>query len=163
MMLDNSSYGEGRIKSNLVISLIISVLVASAFSAGIVQIIKPATAQQFSMGHRILLDNSEGNVIGWNPNGSRSSFIIFDNQFRSETSTVIVNTFQSNFVVCNVDYMFDGAFEINCNNAPANGGQLHYTIINLPASDEGAQATISQETANQIAQRENTSNQTQLR
>ena len=115
------------------------------------------------MANRILLDNSEGNVIGWNPNGNRMSFTIFDEQFNPDTSTVIVNTFQSNFVVCNVDYMYDGAFEVNCTNAPANGGQLHYTIVNLPSSDEGAQATVAQQVANQIAQRENAANQTQLR
>ena len=100
--------------------------------------------------------------MGWNPNGNRISFTIFDDQFNPETSTVIVNTFQSNFVVCNVDYMYNGAFEVNCNNAPANAGQLHYTIINLPASGEGAQSTISQQVANQIAQRENAANQTQF-
>jgi hypothetical protein len=133
------------------------------FSIGIVHQITPAAAQQFSMANRILLDNSEGNVIGWNPNGNRMSFTIFDEQFNPDTSTVIVNTFQSNFVVCNVDYMYDGAFEVNCTNAPANGGQLHYTIVNLPSSDEGAQATVAQHVANQIAQRENAANQTQLR
>ena len=133
------------------------------FSFGIVHQITPAAAQQFSMANRILLDNSEGNVIGWNPNGNRMSFTIFDEQFNPDTSTVIVNTFQSNFVVCNVDYMYDGAFEVNCTNAPANGGQLHYTIVNLPASDEGVQATVAQQVANQIAQRENAANQTQLR
>jgi hypothetical protein len=101
--------------------------------------------------------------MGWNPNGNRISFTIFDDQLHPETSTVIVNTFQSYFVVCNVDYMYSGAFEINCNNALANAGQLHYTIINLPASDEGTQATVSQQVANQIAQRENAANQTQLR
>ena len=59
--------------------------------------------------------------------------------------------------------MYDGAFEVNCTNAPANGGQLHYTILNLPASDEGMQAAVSQQVANQIAQRENAANQTELR
>jgi hypothetical protein len=82
-------------------------------------IIQTAAAQKFSMSHRILLDNSEGNTMGWNPNGNRISYIIFDDQFNPETSTVIVNNFQSNFVVCNVDYMYNGAFEVNCNNAPA--------------------------------------------
>ena len=124
---------------------------------------QPAAAQQLSMSHRICLDNSEGNTVGWNRNGNRMSFTIFDNQFNTETSTVIVNTFQSNFVVCNVDYMCNGAFEVNCKNAPANTGQLYYTIINLPASDEGAQATVPQQVANRIAERENAANQTQLR
>lgn len=146
-----------------IIAIFVMVVLPSTISIGIVHQITPAAAQQFSMSQRILLDNDEGNVIGWNPNDSRMSFTIFDEQFNPGTSTVIVNTFQSNFVVCNVDYMYDGAFEVNCTNAPANGGQLHYTIVNLPASDEGAQATVSQQVANQIAQRENAANQTQLR
>ena len=152
--------GLGR---NAIITIFVTLVFTSTFSMGIVHQIIPAAAQQFSMANRILLDNSEGNVIGWNPNGNRMSFTIFDEQFNPDTSTVIVNTFQSNFVVCNVDYMYDGAFEVNCTNAPANGGQLHYTILNLPSSDEGAQATVAQQVANQIAQRENAANQTQLR
>jgi hypothetical protein len=151
------------LRRNVIIVAFVMVVISSIFSIGIVHQITPAAAQQFSMANRILLDNSEGNIIGWNPNGNRMSFTIFDEQFNPDTSTVIVNTFQSNFVVCNVDYMYDGAFEVNCTNAPANGGQLHYTIVNLPASDEGAQATVAQQIANQIAQRENAANQTQLR
>jgi hypothetical protein len=151
------------LRRNAIIVVFVMVVISSIFSIGIVHQITPAAAQQFSMANRILLDNSEGNIIGWNPNGNRMSFTIFDEQFNPDTSTVIVNTFQSNFVVCNVDYMYDGAFEVNCTNAPANGGQLHYTIVNLPSSDEGAQATVAQQVANQIAQRENAANQTQLR
>jgi hypothetical protein len=151
------------LRRNAIIVVFVMVVISSIFSIGIVHQITPAAAQQFSMANRILLDNSEGNIIGWNPNGNRMSFTIFDEQFNPDTSTVIVNTFQSNFVVCNVDYMYDGAFEVNCTNAPANGGQLHYTIVNLPASNEGAQATVAQQVANQIAQRENAANQTQLR
>jgi hypothetical protein len=151
------------LRRNAIIVVFVMVVISSIFSIGIVHQITPAAAQQFSMANRILLDNSEGNIIGWNPNGNRMSFTIFDEQFNPDTSTVIVNTFQSNFVVCNIDYMYDGAFEVNCTNAPANGGQLHYTIVNLPASDEGAQATVAQQVANQIAQRENAANQTQLR
>ena len=152
-----------RLGRNTIIAIFVILVFSSTFSIGIIHQITPAAAQQFSMANRILLDNSEGNVIGWNPNDSRMSFTIFDEQFNPDTSIVIVNTFQSNFVVCNVDYMYDGAFEVNCTNAPANGGQLHYTIVNLPASDEGAQATVAQQVANQIAQRENAANQTQLR
>ena len=33
--------------------------------------------------------------MGWNSNGIRISFTIFDDQFNPETLTVIVNTFQS--------------------------------------------------------------------
>lgn len=152
-----------ELRRNAIVVVFVMVVISSTFSIGIVHQITPAAAQQFSMANRILLDNGEGNIIGWNPNGNRMSFTIFDEQFNPDTSTVIVNTFQSNFVVCNVDYMYDGAFEVNCTNAPANGGQLHYTIVNLPASDEGAQATVPQQVANQIAQRENAANQTQLR
>ena len=115
------------------------------------------------MANRILLDNSEGNVIGWNPNGNRMSFTIFMSNLILITSTVIVNTFQSNFVVCNVNYMYDEHLKSIAQTLQQNGGQLHYTIVNLPSSDEGAQATVAQQVADQIAQRENAANQTQLR
>lgn len=88
----------------VIVFIIVTAVLASMISFG--TLIQTAAAQQFSMSHRILLDNSEGNTMGWDPNGNRVSFTIFDDQFNPKTSTVIVNTFQSNFVVCNVDYMY---------------------------------------------------------
>ena len=106
--------------ANVVVFIIVTAVLASTISFG--TLIHTVADQQFSMSHRILLDNSEGNTMGWNPKGNRIFFTIFDDQFNTETPTVIVNTFRSNFVVCNVDFMYNGAFEVNCNNAPANAG-----------------------------------------
>jgi hypothetical protein len=50
----------------------------------LVVLVQPVDAQQFSMSQRILLDNGEGNTMGWNPNGNKLSFTIFDNQFNPE-------------------------------------------------------------------------------
>lgn len=36
--------------------------------------------------------------MGWNSNGIRICFTIFDDQFNPETSAVIVNTFRSNCI-----------------------------------------------------------------
>ena len=73
--------GLGR---NTIIAIIVILVFSSTFSMGIVHQITPGAAQQFSMANRILLDNSEGNVIGWNPNGNRMSFTIFDEQFNPD-------------------------------------------------------------------------------
>jgi len=91
-------------------------------------------AQSLSIVHRILQDDSNGNSKGWNPNGSQKWFIIKDSTFDPALSTVIINTKQRNYPVCSVDYWIKGAFEVNCNIAPANGGILSYVIINTEAS-----------------------------
>jgi hypothetical protein len=44
--------------------IIVAAVLTSALLGATIQ---PAAAQQFSMSHRILLDNSEGNTVGWNP------------------------------------------------------------------------------------------------
>jgi len=80
--------------------------------------------------HRVLLDNAFGNSQGWTPNGSQKTFWIQDSFTSLSFSSVLVNTKQSNFVVCSVDYLTDLAFEVNCDKAPANNAELRYTIFN---------------------------------
>jgi hypothetical protein len=70
--------------ANVVVFIIVTAVLVSTISFG--TLIQTVSAQQFSMSHRILLDNSEGNTMGWNPNGNRISFTIFDDQFNTETS-----------------------------------------------------------------------------
>jgi hypothetical protein len=70
--------------ANVVDFIIVTAVLASTISFG--TLIQTVAAQQFSMSHRILLDNSEGNTMRWNPNGNRISFTIFDDQFNTETS-----------------------------------------------------------------------------
>ena len=63
--------------------------------------------------------------------GNVTTFVIDDVEVHPDFSTVIVNTIQDNFVICVIDYLWSGAFEINCNVPPADGAQLKYTVINL--------------------------------
>jgi hypothetical protein len=66
----------------------------------------------------------------WDPNGSWRTFVISDKCVDPIKSTVLINTIQGNFVVCSVDYLFDEAFEVRCDVAPSNGGELHYIVFN---------------------------------
>ena len=81
---------------------------------------------------------------------------------------VIVNTFQSNFVVCNVDWRSGNNFEVNCGNnddsapAPAEGAELHYIIINMPFPPRPqAQPTTPPPLPANVTQRMQMANQTQ--
>src|SRR5919198_3875259 len=80
--------------------------------------------------HKILRDNSVGHSRGWDPNGAARTFTISDKCVDPIKSTVLINTKQANFVVCSVDYLWDEAFEVRCDIAPSNGGELHYIVFN---------------------------------
>ena len=108
--------------------------------------------QALSIIHRILQDNSDGNSKGWNPDGSRRIFTIYDSAYNPATSVVVVNTKQANFVICQVDYWYNGAFEVYCNVAPSNGGILNYAIINTEVSLSAATAATASEEVQQEAQ-----------
>lgn len=107
--------------------------------------------------HRILLDNAFGASQGWDPNGVKTTFWITDSFTSLSFSSVLVNTKQSNFVVCSVDYLTDLAFEVNCDKAPANNAELRYTIFNtwsgLSPFDEEAQPELPLETQELIKDR----------
>jgi hypothetical protein len=100
--------------------------------------------------HRILLDNPFGASQGWDPNGVKKTFWIKDSFTNLAFSSVLINTKQSNFVVCSVDYLTDLAFEVNCDKAPANNAELRYTIFNTFSAvspfDEEAQPELPMET-----------------
>jgi len=83
-----------------------------------------------SMQSRILHDDLQGHSVGWNPGGPSKTFIISDSSINPKTSLVLINTVQSNFVICSVDYLATGFFEVNCNVSPANNAELHYLVIN---------------------------------
>ena len=78
----------------VVVFIMATVVLASMISFGIWY--NPQLPSNFQCHIEILLDNSEGNTMRWNSNDIRISFTIFDDQFNPKTSTVIVNTFQSN-------------------------------------------------------------------
>lgn len=74
---------------------------------------------------------------GWEPDGNATTFVIDEPEVHPDFSTVIVNTIQGNFVICAVDYLWNEAFEVNCNLPPADGAQLKYTVINMDPIEVG--------------------------
>jgi hypothetical protein len=116
---------------------ILTAILVSGLAAAMPLISNTANAQSSSIfpfsdicSHKVLFDNAVGNAKGWNPSGTTRSFFISDSCVNPLTSVVVVNTKQQNFVVCSVDYLVSGAFEVNCNLAPANLGELHYSVFN---------------------------------
>lgn len=122
----------------------------------------------------ILYDDLKGHSKGWNPDGKRNVFAIFDPDVSRFTSTIVVNirSFPS-INVCNVDYIFNnaGLFDIACIlvhkigdtpgsdhnvgldvGGPAEGAELHYTVFNpsfpLPVGGLGSEVdpTVSRDT-----------------
>jgi len=106
----------------------------------------PQTASaQLNIWTKIVRDDQAGNSVGWNPDGSIRTFTITDPEL-TLASNVLINTHQSNFVVCSVDYRpTDTQFEVNCiettngylptgdvpvlTGGPADGAILYYTVI----------------------------------
>ena len=70
----------------VVVFIMATAVLASMISIGIWY--NPQLPSNFQCHIEILLDNSEGNTMGWNSNGIRISFTIVDDQFNLETSTV---------------------------------------------------------------------------
>ncbi len=81
-----------------------------------------------------LADDSDGNSKGWNPNGLGARFDITDPNV-SSNSIIVVNTLHAN-IECSAMDVRDVAFTVHCpttnGGPPANGGELHYLIINVP-------------------------------
>jgi hypothetical protein len=77
-----------------------------------------------------LTSNNESESLGWNPNGSADTFIIFDSKVDPNKSLVLINTLQDNNVTCSVDYLAKGFFEVHCDEPPSSGGELHYMVLN---------------------------------
>jgi hypothetical protein len=97
---------------------------------------------------KIVQDDQTGNAVGWNPDGVRRTFLIVDDEVTANDN-ILINTRQSNFVVCSVDFKVDRIFEVNCiettqgfnpppgqipvlEGGPDNGAILYYTVIQLP-------------------------------
>ncbi len=81
---------------------------------------------------KTLTDSPDANNLGWNPDGSVTTFTIEDPCYIKADSTVLINVKDGglNFEVCNVDYASDfGFFEVFCNAPPAEGSELHYIIF----------------------------------
>jgi hypothetical protein len=93
----------------------------------------------------ILLDDGTGNDLGWDPDGFEDIFIITDLSVSPLKSTILVNTVQSNFVNCSVDYISVNGFEVLCDSSPAEGGELHYTIFNKEEVESSGMPFLEQD------------------
>ena len=97
------------------------------------------------MVQMVLQDDAFGHSEGWDPDGARTQFSIF-NSALTPTSNVIVNVGDSFClpvcffppIICGVS-AFEGdqgiplnRFLLSCNVAPVGGAKLHETVINLP-------------------------------
>lgn len=85
----------------------------------------------WSCAAKAVNDSSEGNSLGWNPNGTDVVFTISEPCYQEGDSTVLVNIKDggSNFEVCNVDYGVNGFFEVYCDAPPSEGSQLRYMVL----------------------------------
>src|SRR5688500_4156017 len=83
---------------------------------------------------KVLKDSPEAEVLGWNPDGNQTRFMISEPCYTDEKSIVLVNTKDGdleepyNVEVCNVDYSEPAKFEVYCNNAPFDGSELRYVV-----------------------------------
>jgi hypothetical protein len=113
-------------------AIVVSGIAATPLISNLANAQSPSSIFPFSdiCSHKVLFDNAAGNAKGWNPNGILRTFTISDSCVNPLNSVVLVNTKQSNFVICAVDYLVSGAFEVNCNLAPSNNGELHYDVFN---------------------------------
>lgn len=99
--------------------------------------------EPFDLFTVILNDGSEG----WEPDGNVTTFVINEPEVDPDYSTVIVNTIQDNLVICAVDYLWSGEFEVHCDMPPADGAQLRYTVINMDPIE------VNYPTAEKLAER----------
>lgn len=135
--------------STTVVTLAAAIIIATGTIAPLLgQTAQTASAQLPNMWTKVVRDDQAGNAVGWNPDGLTRSFEIVDHEL-TLASTVLINTNQSNFVVCSVDYRAsDIHFEVNCiettsgffptgempvlGGGPADGAILYYTVIQAP-------------------------------
>ena len=87
------------------------------------------------MVSRILNDGQNG----WSPNGLAEQFTIGDAAVKLSNSHVYVSVDEPSDVgplavnvVCMVEDISDGAFEVVCDLPPSDGSKLRYTVINQP-------------------------------
>jgi hypothetical protein len=77
----------------------------------------------------ILLDGAQG----WDPNGARQTFVIFDPDNNAEDSIIIVLTNNGGVICAAGDLAIaTDQFEVNCESPPPPDAELHYAIIQIP-------------------------------
>jgi len=147
---------------NVKYTIAIALLGAILFTGTLVfigQTSQNAHAASFSVVHRVIMDDDAGHAIGWDPDGSRRTFLISDNEFNSSTSVVVINTRQVNYEICQVDYwsLSGDFFEVNCietqsagtppvlEGGPADGSILKYSIINTEPESMAPMPALAKE------------------
>jgi hypothetical protein len=88
------------------------------------------------MKSTVLYDHEVGNSLGWDPSQylNHTEFFIADGKVNPLTSTILVNinSQSASNPICQVMWMYKGyGFGIECNKAPGNNDELHYTVFNL--------------------------------
>ncbi len=132
--------------SRITVTILGAIMIVGTSTITALLIQAPQTASaQLNIWTKIVRDDRAGNSVGWNPDGSTRTFTITDPEL-TLASNVLINTHQSNFVICSVDYRpTDTQFEVNClettngyiptgdmpvlTGGPADGAILYYTVI----------------------------------
>lgn len=87
-----------------------------------------------------LFDEPAGNALGWDPDGVKTSFIIFDpdvtNSIETFVSALVPRSPPATFG-CEVTFIFNqptpNRFSVVCETAPGENAELQYMVTNLPA------------------------------
>ena len=78
----------------------------------------------------ILLDDADGNALGWNPDAFETAFNIAASSVSSFNDGYVSVVIPSE---CRATAIGQGFFNMICSSAPGINAQLHYVVINLPA------------------------------
>ena len=113
--------------------------------------IKDITSTDVSQNFMIrktLMDVPEGHAMGWNPNGSKKSFLIEDGDLNGNSDSNMVTLYIGGSELyrdCHVDSVFPSHsfFTITCGVPPNDTSQLHYMITKLPPHVIGNSSSTS--------------------
>ena len=101
----------------------------------------------------VILDPNDYNGLsvnlGWDPNGRYDAFRITDLSVSPIKSTVLVNVVQNTdeygTVICSVDQLIVGGFEVACDTPPDYDAVLHYTVFNNADIESSGPAFLGQD------------------
>ena len=83
-----------------------------------------------------VLDNAAGHAVGWDPDGAKTTFLIFDQDVSGQFTAFINTQAQSGSSTdrpCAPLLQLTGNFDISCSSASPEGSVLHYVVENLPS------------------------------
>src|SRR5262245_58429112 len=108
---------------------------------------------------KVILDPNDRNGLslnlGWDPNGSYDTFRITDLSVSPMKSTVNVNVVQDTDeygpLLCSVDQLIVGGFEVACDFPPDYDAVLHYTVLNSANVESSGPAFLGQDVESLVA------------